>query len=92
LKIIADNLDLLDPFFARHTDRFAWQRPQAGSIGFPQLIGEDVADFCKDLVENTGVLLLPGTLYEDPGNHFRIGFGRKNFPDALARLEAFLER
>jgi len=26
--------------------------------------------------------LLPGTLYEDQGNHFRIGFGRKNFPDA----------
>jgi len=35
-------------------------------------------------------LLLPGTLYDDQGNHFRIGFGRKNFPDALARLEDFL--
>ncbi len=42
------------------------------------------------MVEKTGVLLLPGTLYEDQGNHFRIGFGRKNFPDALARLEEFL--
>ena len=92
LKIIADNLDLLDPFFARHADRFAWQRPRAGSIGFPQLIGENVADFCKDLVENTGVLLLPGSLYEDPGNHFRIGFGRKNFPDGLALLDDFLRK
>jgi aspartate/methionine/tyrosine aminotransferase len=92
LEIITDNLALLDQFFVRHPDRFAWQRPQAGSIGFPQLIGEDVNNFCKDLVENTGVLLLPGTLYDDQGNHFRIGFGRKNFPDALVRLEEFLGR
>jgi aspartate/methionine/tyrosine aminotransferase len=90
LKIIANNLDMLDPFFERHPDRFAWRRPQAGSIGFPRLMGEKVSDFCKDLVEKTGVLLLPGTLYDDPGNHFRIGFGRKNFPEAFALLEDFL--
>jgi hypothetical protein len=24
-------------------------------------------------------------------NHFRIGFGRKNMPDALARLREFLD-
>ena len=92
LAIISGNLALLDQFFASHADRFSWQRPQAGAIGFPRLIGEDVEDFCQDLVEKAGVLLLPGTLYDDPGNHFRIGFGRKNFPDALARWEEFLER
>jgi aspartate/methionine/tyrosine aminotransferase len=90
--IITRNLALLDQFFANHSDRFAWQRPQAGSIGFPRLIGEDINDFCKDLVEKAGVLLLPGTLYEDQGNHFRIGFGRKNFPDALTRFEDYLGR
>jgi len=92
LEIIDKNLKLLDQFFTRHADRFVWQRPQAGSIGFPRLIGEDVNDFCKGLVEKAGVLLLPGTLYDDQGNHFRIGFGRKNFSDALARLEDFLGR
>ncbi|MBT8369195.1 MAG: aminotransferase class I/II-fold pyridoxal phosphate-dependent enzyme [Deltaproteobacteria bacterium] len=92
LAIITGNLALLDQFFARHSDRFAWRRPQAGAIGFPRLIGEDIDDFCQDLVEKAGVLLLPGTLYDDPGNHFRIGFGRKNFPDALARWEKFLGR
>lgn len=92
MGIIAVNLDLLDSFFARHSDRFAWQRPRAGSIGFPQLLAEDVDRFCQDLVENTGVLLLPGSLYGDHNNHFRIGYGRKNLPDALPHLEAFLER
>jgi aspartate/methionine/tyrosine aminotransferase len=92
MAIITGNLDLLDKFLACHSARFAWQRPQAGSIGFPRMIGGNVDEFCKDLVETTGVLLLPGTLYDDPGNHFRIGFGRKNFPDALVRLEGFLGR
>ena len=90
LGIIADNLKVLDPFFAHHADQFVWQRPQAGSIGFPRLLGVDVDAFCKDLVKSAGVLLLPGALYDDNGNHFRIGFGRKNLPEAIARLEQFL--
>ena len=89
LSIIIGNLDILDQFFAQYPDRFTWRRPQAGSIGFPRLIGEMVDDFCKDLVEKTGVLLLPGTLYDDQSNHFRIGFGRKNFPEAIALFEEF---
>jgi aspartate/methionine/tyrosine aminotransferase len=92
LKIISANLVLLNKFFDRHPDRFSWQRPKAGAIGFPRLIGDDVGKFCKDLVEKTGVLLLPGTLYDDQGNHLRIGFGRENFPDALTRLENYLAR
>ena len=90
LGIITDNLSKLDAFFARQGDRFAWQRPKAGAIGFPRLMGEDVVQFCETLVSAAGVLLLPGTLYDDGGNHFRIGFGRQNLPEALAQLERFL--
>ena len=92
MEIISDNLARLDQFFSSHSDRFAWQRPKAGAIGFPRLMGADVSKFCNDLAEKIGVLLLPGTLYDDTGNHFRIGFGRTNFPDALTRLEELLER
>jgi aspartate/methionine/tyrosine aminotransferase len=92
LRIIAGNLKVLDQFFARHADRFVWQRPQAGSIGFPRLLGMDVDAFCKALMKSAGVLLLPGTLYDDHGNHFRIGFGRRNLPEAIARLEQFLQQ
>jgi len=91
-KIISENLNLLDPFFERHADRFAWQRPKAGSIGFPKLLSEDIEVFCDSLVKTAGVLLLPGTVYDDPGNHFRIGFGRKNLPEAIGRLGDFLQR
>jgi aspartate/methionine/tyrosine aminotransferase len=91
-NIILENLNVLDQFFDRHADRFAWQRPRAGSIGFPKLLGEDVEVFCDSLVRTAGVLLLPGSVYDDPGNHFRIGFGRKNLPEAIGRLEDYLQR
>ncbi len=87
LAIIRDNLSLLDGFFVRHADRFEWVRPKAGPIGFPHLIGGDIEQFCHELVTASGVLLLPGTMYDHPGNHFRLGFARRNMPQALAKLE-----
>ena len=91
LTILQTNLALLDSFFARRAARFTWARPGAGPVGFPQLIGEDVDLFCDRLVKQAGVLLLPGSVFDDPGNHFRLGFGRANLPEALAKLEEFLD-
>jgi aspartate/methionine/tyrosine aminotransferase len=92
-RIVADNLAVLDDLFRRRADRFSWIRPRGGSIGFPRLLGDESVDaFAARLVESEGVLLLPGSQFEHPGNHFRIGFGRDNLPAAVERLEAFLDR
>jgi len=91
LGIIRTNLAVVDDLFARHADLFRWVRPQAGSMGFPRLVKGDVEDFCDRLVREAGVLLLPGSVYDDRHNHFRLGLGRKNLPEAVARLEAFLK-
>lgn len=91
LQIIKDNLPLLDSFFGRHANRFQWIRPKAGPIAFPRLIKGDIETFCDELVHESGVLLLPGTMYDHPGSHFRIGFARRNMPEALEQLEKFLE-
>ena len=90
LDIITRNLDLLDGFFSRRPETFEWRKPDAGPIAFPRLLSEDVDGFCDRLVKGAGVLLLPGTVYDHPHNHFRIGFGRLNMPQALERLEEFL--
>lgn len=90
-EIIRDNLDHLDRFFESHTRMFAWKRPKAGSIAFPQLLQGSVEALCADLVEQAGVLLLPGTLYGPDYNAFRIGFGRRNLPEALERVDAYLQ-
>lgn len=92
-RIVADNLERLDDFFRRRAGTFSWVRPGGGSIGFPRLVADVPIDrFAADLVEAEGVLLLPGSQFQHPGNHFRIGFGRENLPEALARLDAFVER
>ena len=90
-RVLEDNLKRLDRFFRVHADRFSWHRPKAGSIAFPMLNKGSVDAFCADLVEKVGVLLLPGTLYGSGLNAFRIGFGRKNLPEALERVEAYLD-
>jgi aspartate/methionine/tyrosine aminotransferase len=88
--IVDANLPLLDDFFARWQGVFDWVRPRGAAIGFPRLLAATPIDeFARDLVSEEGVLLLPGSIYEHPGNHFRIGFGRRNMPEALERLERF---
>ncbi|MCL5611963.1 MAG: aminotransferase class I/II-fold pyridoxal phosphate-dependent enzyme [Chloroflexi bacterium] len=90
LDIIKSNLTVIDGLMQRHADLFSWVRPRAGSMAFPRLLKGDIETFCDELVHEAGVLLLPGTTYDDTANHFRLGLGRKNLPEAVARLEEFL--
>jgi len=93
LGIIRSNLTLLGAFFGDHEDLFAWQEPLAGPIAFPRYLGRKSVDmFCRDLVENAGVLLAPGSLFNAGPAYFRIGFGRRNMPEGLERLARFMER
>jgi aspartate/methionine/tyrosine aminotransferase len=62
-------------------------------VAFPRLrsdVPEAIDGFCAELVESEGVLLLPGSHFGHPGNHFRIGFGRADMPRALDGLERFV--
>jgi aspartate/methionine/tyrosine aminotransferase len=89
-QIVRSNLPLLSAFLARHPKLFRWTPPNASPIGFVQYLPEgDVFSMCESLVENAGVLLLPGNVYDEPG-HIRFGYGRSNMPKALAQLETAL--
>lgn len=92
LGIIKHNLSVVDELFARHPSLFTWTRPKAGSMGFPKLLQGNVEAFCDDLVKKAGVLLLPGSVYDDSHNHFRLGLGRRNLPQAVERLEEYLSQ
>lgn len=92
LSILQSNLARVDEFTARHGDVFEWLRPRAGSIAFPRLrSGEPIDEFVARLAQSAGVLLLPASVYGYPGNHFRLGLGRTNLPQALERLAAFVQ-
>ena len=91
MDIIRSNLSRLDTFFESHNDRFQWLPPLAGPIAFPKWLGKEPVDaFCGDLLEKTGVLLLPGTLYHGDFPHFRIGFGRSNLVDCIEQFETYM--
>jgi aspartate/methionine/tyrosine aminotransferase len=92
LGIIRENLRVADRFFAGQTDRFVWIRPQAGSIAFPRWVGgTPVEQFCQSALEQQGVMIVPGSIFEFPGDHFRLGLGRKNLAEALERVSECLQ-
>lgn len=96
--LIAENLQKMDAFFADHADLFDWTRPDGGCVAYPRYRGADgVEAFCRDLVEEQGVLLLPASVYHSelmdaPAGRFRIGFGRRGIDAGLTAMRAFLER
>lgn len=91
LKIIKDNLTVLDAFFSKYKDQFSWTRPKAGSIAFVKLLlNTNSYDFCEEVVKKEGVMLLPSTEYDYGTHHVRIGFGRKSMPEALKAFERYL--
>jgi len=90
-SIVLDGLAAVDDLIQRQPGDLSWVRPRGGSIGFPRLrAGLDIDRFAADLVEAEGVLLLPGSRFGHPGNHFRIGFGRTDIEPAIAGLERHL--
>jgi aspartate/methionine/tyrosine aminotransferase len=92
-SILAENFAIAERFFAAHPEQFDWLPPQAGSVAFPRWRGAGtVEQFCQALLEAEGVLLAPGSQFNFPGEHFRVGLGRRNCAAALQRLEAYLQR
>lgn len=90
-EIMMSNIDLLDQFFERHSNSFAWNRPESGTMAFPELLLPIPIDrFTEKLVEEAGILIMPGSVFDFPGNFFRIGFGRKNMPEVLKLFEQYL--
>ncbi len=88
--IVRGNLERLREFFARREERWRWTPPRAGSVTFPTLRHGEPDAFCADVLERTGVLLLPGTVFHRDSREVRLGFGRRNMPEALARLDEAL--
>jgi aspartate/methionine/tyrosine aminotransferase len=90
--IIAANIKTCDRFFSRHADLFIWTAPKGGSTAFPSIKPVmDVEEFCIDLVNQQGVMLLPSTYFDYGKQNFRIGLGRKNLPECIERLDDYLK-
>jgi aspartate/methionine/tyrosine aminotransferase len=96
--IVRQNLALLGDFFAAYPGLFDWREPDGSCVSFVRYRGADgVETFTRRLVEESGVLLLPGSVYRSdlgpvPADRFRIGFGRLGLPEGLAAMRDWLGR
>ncbi len=96
--IVDENLPKWDAFFAQHPDLFEWTRPDGSCMGFPRYLGQEgVEEFCRDLVETSGVLLLPSMIYRSEigpniTDRFRLGYGRRGLDAGFAAMNEYLER
>ncbi|EAQ65252.1 putative aminotransferase protein [Marinomonas sp. MED121] len=98
LNLMQRNVAELEQLFADYPGIIDWQRPLGGCVAFPRYIGPgNVEDFCKSLLEESGILLLPASIYASDLNEvskdrFRLGFGRdKVFTEGLKAMRQHFE-
>lgn len=97
-SIVDENLSKWEAFFERHQELFDWYRPDGACTAFPKYKRTDgVETFTRALVEESGVLLLPSTIYrselgDTPKDRFRLGFGRKGLDAGLAVMETHVSK
>jgi aspartate/methionine/tyrosine aminotransferase len=86
------NVAVLEAFFAARQDWFRWHRPIGGSVCFPRMtVVNDTASFCDQLIQETGIMLVPSSQFQFGRQHIRIGFGRDDLPEVMDRFSAYLE-
>lgn len=81
--IVRGNVALFDEFISSHK-KFHWHRPQAGILGLVHS-SEPIEPILQDWFEKD-VMALPGELFGIDGDYFRVGFGKVDFAEALARI------
>ena len=95
IQLARRNLEILDRFVESHKWACEWVKPVAGTTAFVKIsnMGSPVDDvvFCDKLMEDTGVLLVPGSRCFGDGNDFK-GFVRFGYCCETDTLEKGLEK
>jgi aspartate/methionine/tyrosine aminotransferase len=84
--IVSANRAAADQFIAAHADQVDWLSPRAGSTAFPRFLDINAESVAKELRDRESVLMVPGEIFGASPRHFRLGLGRRDFPEALAAL------
>jgi len=97
-QIVDINLPKWEALFTQYPTLFDWQRPDGSCMGFPRYKGtEGVEVFTQKLVEDSGVLLLPSSIFrstlgDTPSDRFRIGLGREGLDEGLEVMQTHIEK
>jgi aspartate/methionine/tyrosine aminotransferase len=96
----AINRRCLDGLLGHYPDVFEPDPPRSLALAFPRYLGPDGASaFASRLVQETGVLVLPGRLWRSPlaaqlqaitDDRLRISLGQRSVPGAIRAIDTFL--
>jgi aspartate/methionine/tyrosine aminotransferase len=86
---VAEGIASLTAFCDAHADKFDFFPPGAGPVAFLAIRGDgltaaDAQAYSERLVEQTGVMVVAGAMFEAEGPFLRLGFAKANFADHLA--------
>jgi len=65
--------------------------PIAGSTSFVKINTPKALDYSENLVQETGIMLVPSEMFEYGRHHLRIGFGWENMAEVLEVWEKYLQ-
>lgn len=91
-QILRDNHQAMASMVEQMPELFDWVPPQAGILsllGLPRVASMD--DFVYQLIEQTGMMLLPGHCFGLSGPYVRLGLGKSGVKDQLPALASFVE-
>ena len=89
--IVQRNLPVLRSFMERHAEHLSWAPPRAGSTCFPRFRNDVDAERAAELfIARAGVAVVPGAHFQFDRAHFRVGYGRDDTAEALARIDPLI--
>ena len=90
-ELLENNRAQLHSFIHTYSHLFEMSSPQAACTALVELKNNVESDaWYSQLLNNTGQLFLPGSLFYASKNTFRFGFGRKDFSEQLTVLKGFI--
>ncbi|KAK6867236.1 Capreomycidine synthase [Candida tropicalis] len=91
--ILLKNLEILDEYIKK-TPFLSWVKPKGGTTCFIKvdIEGIDTMEMCIELVEQYGVLIVPGEVFGHKG-YLRVGFGNntEDIKQGLDQLTAYFK-
>ena len=89
--IVRRNAALLKEFVQQHTDLFAYIPPKGATMAYVKLLGgQSAMDFCMEILEHTGVLIVPSSVLESSDEYLRVGLCRESFQECVRLVSEYL--
>jgi aspartate/methionine/tyrosine aminotransferase len=93
IEKIVKNKKHFSEFVRRNSDLVEFVEPIAGSTALVKLnVNCTSLDYCERLVSETGIMMVPGEMFDFGNSYVRIGFGRENFEEALQIWENHIHK